>query len=299
MNPRQMTIVDSSPSPQLLRCAVGPWREQADVAQFIDVLCAKGDWLHLRSQQRVPLPPPEKVVVLQEGMLAIDAMPAKGKLQVLDFLVAGDVVSASTLLPAPGISLRAITSASLVSLDSPGINHTVPTQDYWTFLVAQCVRQLARANIHQLLVGRLETAQRVASFILSLALRSLREDARKVSVELPMSRTDIANYLVINCDTLSRTMMRFCDCGLIERESRHAIRVIDLDALRKRSPLASLLSAVFEKRSGRPEVGFGRHGGAGASLLPVHEDHDLVPLVAANVRSSRAPEYPHASRGGW
>ena len=109
------------------------------------------------------------------------------------------------------------------------------------------MNQLTRASIHQLLIGRLETEQRVASFILSLALRNLRKGMRQVSVELPMSRTDIANYLVINCDTLSRTMMRLCDSGLIERHSRHALRVINLEALRRRSPLASLLSTVYER----------------------------------------------------
>ena len=131
---------------------------------------------------------------------------------------------------------------------------------------------MARVNVHQLLIGRLETEQRVASFILSLALRNVRKDTREVSVELPMSRTDIANYLVINCDTLSRTMMRFCDCGLIKRESRHALRVIDLDALRKKSPLASLLSAVFEKRG-------------------------VIPLAVTVARLSHSSaEFPYASR---
>jgi len=132
-------------------------------------------------------------------------------------------------------------------LDPPAVDRAVPAHDYWTFLIAQCWNQLARMNIHQLMIGRLETEPRVASFILGLALRNVCEDTPEISVALPMSRTDIANYLVINCDTLSRTMMRFCDCGLIERESRQAACVINLDALRKRSPLASLLSAVFEK----------------------------------------------------
>ena len=120
--------------------------------------------------------------------------------------------------------------------------------------MAQCTNQLARAYVHQLVVGRLETEQRVASFILALALRSAHEDTRSITVALPMSRDDIANYLVINCDTLSRTMMKFCDSGLIERESRHAIRIIDLEALKKISPLATLLSAVFMKDDGRPEI---------------------------------------------
>jgi len=271
-----------------------------EVARFDEAICGKGDCLHLRPQQRVPLPPAGKVLVLREGMLAIDAMPTKGKLQVLDFLVAGDVVSASTVLPTPGVSLRAITSASLVSLDPPAVDRTVPAHDYWTFLIAQCLNQLARVNLHQLMIGRLETEPRVALFVLGLALRHVREDTPEITVELPMSRTDIANYLVINCDTLSRTMMRFCDCGLIERESRHAIRVIDLDALRKRSPLAALLSAVFEKGGCRQEISSGRCAERKASMPLVHENLCVIPPVVTTGPISRSSaERRYASRGVW
>lgn len=179
-------------------------------------------------------------------MLAIDAMPAKGKLQVLDFLVAGDVVSA-TILPTPRVSLRAITSASLIALDPPGLCQTPPGEEYSSFLVTQCFKQVSRLNIHQLMIGRLETEARVASFILGLALRSVPEDTTRIRVALPMSRNDIANYLVINCDTLSRTMMRFCDCGIIQRQSRHVITVLELNVLRNMSPIAPLLSAIALK----------------------------------------------------
>ena len=294
MNPRHTTLVDSSRPTLLRQSAASPAPDETEVARFVEAICAKGDWLHLRSQQRVPLPPAEKVIVLREGMLAIDAVPAKGKLQVLDFLVAGDVVSASTVLPTPGISLRAITSASLVSLDPPAVDRAVPSHDYWKFLIAQCLNQLARVNIHQLMIGRLETEPRVASFVLGLALRNVREDTPEISVALPMSRTDIANYLVINCDTLSRTMMRLCACGVIERESRHAIRVIDLDALRRKSPLASLLSAVFEKGSCRQEISGGRYAERNASMPSVHEYHGVIPSAVTTGPLSRSG----ASRGG-
>ena len=163
MYPRQTTLVDSSRPTLLPQSAASQEPNETEVARFVQAICAKGDWLHLDPQQRVPLPLAEKIVVVREGMLAIDAMPAKGKLQVLDFLVAGDVISASTILPTPGISLRAITSAVLVSLDPPAVNVAVPADDYWTFLIAQCLNQLARANIHQLMIGRLETEPRVAS----------------------------------------------------------------------------------------------------------------------------------------
>ncbi len=250
-------------------------------ARFLEAVCDQGDCLQLRPQQRVPLPPEDEVIVLRDGILAIDAMPEKGKLQVLDFLGAGDIVSASAVLPTPGVSLRAITSTSLVSLDPPAADRALPTYHYWNFLIARCVNQLARVNIHQLMIGRLETEPRVASFILGLALRSIRNDTSEVTVELPMSRTDIANYLVINCDTLSRTMMRFCDCGLIERKSRHAIRVVDIDALRKKSPLASLLSAVFENGSSRSAASFARYTERSAPSPFAHEHRYVIPPVAA------------------
>src|SRR5271165_7409058 len=81
----------------------------------------QGDCLRLRAQQRVPLPPLDNLIVLQEGMLAIDAMPAKGKLQVLDFLTAGDVLSPSSIMSTARLSLRAITSTALVTLQIPEI----------------------------------------------------------------------------------------------------------------------------------------------------------------------------------
>ena len=108
MNPRQTTLVDSSRPTRLLQSAASLAPDETDAARFVEAICRQGDCLHLRPQQRVPVPPAGKVIVLREGMLAVDAMPTKGKLQVLDFLVAGDVVSASTVLPTPRVSLRAI-----------------------------------------------------------------------------------------------------------------------------------------------------------------------------------------------
>jgi CRP/FNR family transcriptional regulator len=299
MIPRQTAVFDRSLSTLAFQPPITSVPDETERARFLDTICANGDWLHLRSQQRVPRLPPGKVIVLQEGMLAVDAMPAKGKLQVLEFLVPGDVVSASTLLLTPGVSLRAISNVSLVSLDPPAVDRTVSDHDYWNFLNAQCMYQLARANIHQLMIGRLETEQRVASFILDLALRSFREDTSEISVALPMSRTDIANYLVINCDTLSRTMMRFCDSGLLERENRHAVRVVDLDALKKKSPLASLLSAVLEKAKTQLQASTGSCAGKGAATSSVHEHNGIVPLILTNGALSRSRSgYPYASRRG-
>jgi CRP/FNR family transcriptional regulator, anaerobic regulatory protein len=247
-------LVNNARGMSLMKLAASPPLDQNEDAWLIDMIYRRGECVHLRPQQHAFLPAPEKLLILRDGLLAVDAMTAKGKLQILDFLVAGDVVTAATVLRSPGVSLRAITSASLVSFDYRAMGLDLPAPEYWGFLFAQCQNLLVRSNIHQLMIGHLETEPRVASFLLILALTGVRGHAPVLNVSLPMSRTDIANYLAINSDTLSRTMMKFCNLGLIERAGRHAIRILNVDELRKKSPLAPLLSAVFEK-------GLGQHGG--------------------------------------
>lgn len=291
MNLSQSTGVDG---PKLLFQSVVSPPPHEEVTQFVETVCQHGECLHLRPQQRVPQLPAGKLIVLREGMLAVDAMPAKEKLQILDFLVTGDVVSASIVLPTPGVSLRAITRGSLACLDPPASEQAGTARQYWTFLIAQCLNQLARVNLHQLMIGRLEAESRVASFLLGLALRNVGGQGAELTVALPMSRTDIANYLVINCDTLSRTMMRFSDCGLIERKSRHFVRITDLEGLRRKSPLSPLLSKVLERASAR--AGLGRQTER-SMPIPSIDPRELAPSVLTNGALPRPrPGVLYASR---
>jgi CRP/FNR family transcriptional regulator, anaerobic regulatory protein len=228
-------------------------------ARLIDSICEHGECTQLPPQQRVLLPPADGLIILREGVLALDAMAAKGKLQVLDFLVAGDAIAASMIIRTPGASLRAITSAALVSFTPSMAGPDVSAHDYWELLFAQCQSQLARSHAHKLVIGRLETEARVASFLLAMAQDNLQ-------VWLPMSRTDIANYLVMNCDTLSRTMMRFSHLGLIRRVGRHAVRITDVDGLRKKSSVVPLLAGLFGMRDGLDGSGLARRAEADTSV---------------------------------
>jgi CRP-like cAMP-binding protein len=271
--------------------------DKTEASRFFSQVCAEGECLRLHPQQRVPVPPADKMIVLREGMLAVDAMPTKGKLQVLDFLGTGDVVSA-TVLPTARVSLRAITTASLVLLDSPESSGTILVQNYWAFLMARCTNQLTRTYVHQLMIGRLETEPRVASFILALALRSAHRDTLSITVALPMSRDDIANYLVINCDTLSRIMMKFCANGLIERESRHVIRVLDLESLKKKSPLATLLSSVFINDDAQPDIVELAAKRSERFTCIYDSPYPLLLAGAASTLARSSAEHPFASRRG-
>jgi CRP/FNR family transcriptional regulator len=200
----------------------------------------------LRSQQRVVRAQLTKhqTALVYEGVLSVDARVGKGQHQILDFLFPGDILSLFLLMAEPTISLRAITKTELLFLDDNTAVQSAWRSKFWELVMKQQQAQLSRAYVHQLMIGHLEGEERVVSFLLSLALRQGNPRSSLV-LDLPMSRDDIAEYLAMNRDTLSRIMTRLESIGLIARMNRHAIRIADLSELTRRTPIAAQISAAF------------------------------------------------------
>jgi CRP/FNR family nitrogen fixation transcriptional regulator len=86
------------------------------------------------------------------------------------------------------------------------------------------------AQEHMLVLGRKNAEERVATFLLDMARRAFAEQV----VELPMSRQDIADYLGLTIETVSRTLTHLENTAAIELPSSRRI------LLRNRSSLQRL-----------------------------------------------------------
>jgi CRP/FNR family nitrogen fixation transcriptional regulator len=78
-----------------------------------------------------------------------------------------------------------------------------------------------------LLLGRMTAPERVASFLLEI---SDRRNAGR-AVELPMSCTDIADYLGLTIETVCRVLSGFKRDGVIAIPTAHRIELSDRAAL--------------------------------------------------------------------
>jgi len=74
-----------------------------------------------------------------------------------------------------------------------------------------------------LLLGKKTAEARLSAFLLSISLRFKQRGFSSSEFYLSMSRNDIANYLGLAVETVSRMFTRFQEDGLIDAERKHII----------------------------------------------------------------------------
>ncbi len=156
---------------------------------------------------------------------------ADGRRQVGEFLWPGDLLGMNDF-DVHDFSAEAVTDVTLRRysrrmVEALAQSHTA---------LALRLRTLAVANLRgayqqMALLGRSTAMERVASFILDLHRRSMTTDRH--TVDVPMSRTDIADHLGLTIETVCRTLAR------LQRDGTVAISQSGLD-LRDRLALAEL-----------------------------------------------------------
>jgi CRP/FNR family transcriptional regulator, nitrogen fixation regulation protein len=88
---------------------------------------------------------------------------------------------------------------------------------------------LARLQAQLLTVGRITAVEKVSSFILEMARRLTH--GRDESVALPISRYDIADYLAVSVETVSRSLTDLKQRGVIKFSGTRTLKIVDRDAL--------------------------------------------------------------------
>jgi CRP-like cAMP-binding protein len=151
-----------------------------------------------------------------------------GRRQITAFYLPGDLFGLETG-EEYACSAEAIVDAKILVMKRSMLmalaarDHDVASQ-LWTV----AGRELQRTRNHVLLL--IKTApERVASFLLEMADRIRSSD----EVELPMSRQDIADYLGLTIETVSRMLTRFENEAAIDLPSIKRIVLRDPEVLRR------------------------------------------------------------------
>lgn len=145
---------------------------------------------------------------------------ADGRRQILAFHLPGDIFG---LEPGSrhGLSAEAV-GDSEVSVVRRSLIETAAAQDIKAAqaLIGLMSREMASAQEHAFMLGRKGAGERVAAFLLQLGARV----ASQREIDLPMSRADIADYLALTIETVSRAFTQMeRDHAIDLPSSRHVV----------------------------------------------------------------------------
>jgi CRP-like cAMP-binding protein len=93
-------------------------------------------------------------------------------------------------------------------------------------------RAISRLEAQLLIVGRVTALEKVAAFLLEMGERL--PIAPKDGISLPISRCDIADFLAISVETVSRSLSGLKQCGLIRFTGTRQVSIVDREAIEER-----------------------------------------------------------------
>ena len=196
----------------------------------------------------------EAVFVVRTGTLMLHLTLPDGSRQVVSILYPGDVLRSAFVPPHTGALLSGVSAGEVLRLRWNVFGELAARDgEVARYFEDALARQTALQAIHMAAVGRLDCRQRVATFLIELALRSgVAAPCGGVAFEMPLTRIDMADYLGLNADTLSRTMSGLKASGFVSHSERHRAVVRDFDALAALTPAARSLMALCGGRPADP-----------------------------------------------
>lgn len=160
------------------------------------------------------------IYIVEFGVVRICRLTSDGRRQVHAFHFAGEVFGFEAGSEHQFYA-ESVNGAGVRSLRTGGNAALAPN------LLALALNGLVKAQQHQLVLGRRSATEKVAGFILDMIERLGGDDM----IGLPMQRNDVADYLGLTFETVSRALRVLKDEDAIRVPSAHQIEVIDLEKL--------------------------------------------------------------------
>lgn len=153
---------------------------------------------------------------VMEGVVKLYKMTADGRCQITGFAYPGHFIGLSqndtycyTAEAITGVTLKRYARRALETSPELATRLFVLLRD-----------ELAAAQDQMLLLGRKTATERLASFLVRLA-----DYQKSDTIHLPMKRVEIADFLGLTIETVSRTFTRLCKAGVLKLVDRTEVEI--------------------------------------------------------------------------
>jgi CRP/FNR family nitrogen fixation transcriptional regulator len=159
---------------------------------------------------------------IEFGAVRIYRLLADGRRQVVAFHIAGETFGFE------GGKSRSFFAESIVAT---GLTTVDIDRDgrYSAQLMELALKEMVRAQEHLLVVGKQCALEKLAVFLTDLADRQGGLDC----IDIPMTRTDIGDYLGMTIETVSRNLSKLRAEGVLRLQSSRSIEILKPERIRR------------------------------------------------------------------
>ncbi len=180
------------------------------------------------------------VYAVRSGTLKAYTITDDGKEQVTGFYFPGEIVGMDGICKhAHASSAKALETSAICEIPFERLEELsakIPSLQRHFFQLLS--HEIAEDQQLITLLSKNTAEERIASLMLSISARNARRKLSAVNFRLPMSRTDIGNYLGLTVETVSRVFSRLQKHGILAVDNKE-ITILDIDGLKKMANIGS------------------------------------------------------------
>jgi CRP/FNR family transcriptional regulator len=172
------------------------------------------------------------VYMVLSGVVGTYKLLADGRRQIVAFSYPGDMlgldhtaVHTNSAEALSKVRVRCIPMNAIdrLMLEEPGFGKS---------LLRMASLELAETRDQLLSLGRKSAMEKLATFLLRISRRNIYAGNSKNTLYVPMKRSDIADYLGLTIETVSRNFTKLKIAGIIQLVSNSEIRVVSQPELK-------------------------------------------------------------------
>lgn len=169
---------------------------------------------------------------VRSGAIKTFMVNEDGEEQITGFYLPGEIIGLDSMnADVYSCTAKALERTSVCEIPFDKIEYLasqIPSLQHHFFQLMS--KEIQESHQLTMLLSKNTAEERIASLLLSLSTRFQRRKLSATRFALPMSRNDIANYLGLAVETVSRVLTRFQKLSLINLQGRE-VTLLSIDGL--------------------------------------------------------------------
>ncbi len=202
-------------------------------ASALDDIAAESQSFHLAAKSTLfrEGDPAGRAFSIIDGVVKLSRLLPDGKQQVVGFRFPGDVLGYGAGKTYP-FDAETLTNGHFCRIERSRLDALLRLYPQMERrMLDLCLRELSNTQDQLVTVGRRSAEARVASFLLGLVEAYRQRGPLPAELPLPMTRSDIGDFLGLTLETVSRSFAAFKRQKLIAEPGQHRLRILNMDAL--------------------------------------------------------------------